>query len=241
LAVRVKHLAGSVDAKNASRTHVACMATSTRFALLGACLLTFALTVPAQADVASQPGSGDANAAEPNPGLERKFSVMAGLSQWLLFRGGNLAVEYKTGRFVFELSHGQGLDLNQLGGFALSSDERLNETRVRVPWTTGFGLGYRITEHLHLLLELKAHRYEVRANEGASVVNYTTFSIGPGAFYSIYLTKHLFLEPNLRFWPNVASTLDDNRITLQNCDGTSYEHQAHDFGFFGNVNLGYSF
>lgn len=214
------------------------MAISKRYAMVAACVLTSVLAQPA---LAAEPQPDATTTADPSPGLSRKFSVMAGLSQWLLFRGGNLAVEYKTGRFALEVSHGQGLDLNQLGGFALSSAERDAGTRVRVPWTTGFGVGYRITENLHLLLEFKAHHYEVRANEGASVVNYTTFSIGPGAFYSIYLSKHLFLEPNLRFWPNVGSTLDDNRVLLTRCDGSSYEHQAHDFGFFGNVNLGYSF
>lgn len=215
------------------------MAIWRRYATVSAWLLTSALAEPALADAPAQKGTQVS--AEPNSGLSRKFSVMAGLSQWLLFRGGNLALEYKTGRLALEVSHGQGLDLNQLGGFALSSAERDAGTRVRVPWTTGFGVGYRITEHLHLLVEFKAHRYEVRAEEGSSVVNYTTFSIGPGAFYSIYLGEHLFLEPNLRFWPNVGSTLDDNRVPLTRCDGSSYEHQAHDFGFFGNVNLGYSF
>jgi len=199
-----------------------------RCVALGITLMAWAFAAPALAQGTSR-------------GLEQKFSVMAGLSQWLLFRGGNLAVEYKTGRFAFEVSHGQGLDLNQLGGFALSSAEREAGTRVRVPWTTGFGVGYRVTENFHFLVEFKAHHYEVRASEGANTVDYTTFSIGPGAFYSIYLTKGLFLQPNLRFWPNVASTLGDNRVQLQRCDGTSYEHHAHDFGFFGNVNLGYSF
>ena len=213
------------------------MAISKRCAAVSVWLLAAALTAPARAEAPAKPSS----AANPNPGLEQKFSVMAGLSQWLLLRGGNLAVEFKTGRFAFEVSHGQGLDLNQLGGFALSSAERDDDTRVRVPWTTGFGVGYRITENLHLLVEFKAHHYEVRASQGASVVNYTTFSIGPGVFYSIYLSKHLFLQPNLRFWPNVASTLENGRTTLERCDGTSYEHQAHDFGFFGNVSLGYSF
>ena len=216
------------------------MTTSKRFATLGALLLAATLARPTLADTATDT-SPSPSAASSSQGLERKFSVMAGLSQWLLFRGGNLAVEYKTGRFAFELSHGQGLDLNQAGGFALSSAERRDNTRVHVPWTTGFGVGYRITENLHLLLEVKAHHFEVRANEGASEVSYTTFSVGPGAFYSIYLTKHLFLQPNVRFWPNVGSTLDGNHVTLRNSDGTGYEHQAHDFGFFGNVNLGYSF
>ena len=213
------------------------MAISKRFTSVRVLLLTSTLTLRAWAEVQPVPKAG----SESKPGLEQKFSVMAGLSQWLLFRGGNLAVEFKTGRLAFEISHGQGLDLNQLGGFALSSAERDAGTRVRVPWTTGFGVGYRITENLHLLVEFKAHHYEVRASEGSSEVTYTTFSIGPGAFYSIYLSKHLFLEPNLRFWPNVGSTLDDHRTLLERCDGTSYEHRAHDFGFFGNVNLGYSF
>ena len=208
---------------------------------LSTLLLTSALSAPALAEAPAKPDAASPTSAEPRRGLEQKFSVMAGLSQWLLFRGGNLALEYKTGRLAFELSHGQGLDLNQVGGFALSSAERDAGTRVRVPWTTGFGVGYRVTENLHLLVEFKAHHYEVRANEGANAVNYTTFSIGPGAFYSIYLTKRLFLQPNLRFWPNVASTLNDNRVMLERCDGSSYEHRAHDFGFFGNVNLGYSF
>lgn len=236
LAGSVKPLAGPVDASIAERTHAFAMSISKTSAFLSALLLSSALTHSAWADAAAQPAASEAKL-----GLEQKFSVMAGLSQWLLFRGGNLAVEFKTGRLAFEVSHGQGLDLNQVGGFALSSAERRDETRVRVPWTTGFGVGYRLTENLHLLVELKAHHYEVRANEGASSVSYTTFSIGPSAFYSIDLGKHLFLEPNVRFWPNVGSTLAGNRTTLQRCDGTSYEHQAHDFGFFGNVNLGYSF
>jgi hypothetical protein len=235
LAGSVKHLAGSVDAKTAKISQVASMATSKRFATVSSLLLTFALAEPALAEIPTRP---EANSS---PTLEQKFSVMAGLSQWVLFRGGNLAVEFKTGRLVFEVSHGQGLDLNQLGGFALNSSERRDETRVRVPWTTGLGVGYRITENLHLLLEFKAHHYEARASEGSTAVTYTTFSIGPGAFYSVYLSKHVFLQPNLRFWPNVASTLGDDRTTLERCDGTSYEHEAHDFGIFGNVNLGYSF
>jgi len=237
LAVPVKHLAARVEAKLAKISQFVRMAISKRCAAVSVWLLAAALTAPARAEAPAKPSS----AANPNPGLEQKFSVMAGLSQWLLLRGGNLAVEFKTGRFAFEVSHGQGLDLNQLGGSALSSAERHDETRVRVPWTTGFGVGYRITENLHLLVEFKAHHYEVRASEGASVVSYTTFSIGPGVFYSIYLSKHVFLQPNLRFWPNVASTLAGGSATLTRCDGTSYTHEAHDFGFFGNVNLGYSF
>jgi len=80
-----------------------------------------------------------------------RFGVMAGLSQWILFRGGNLAVEYETGRFGFEISHGQGLDFDEVGGFAKSSAERSAGAHVRVPWTTGFGAGVRILPDLMLL------------------------------------------------------------------------------------------
>jgi len=216
------------------------MSISKGCAAVSAYLLVSTLAGRALAD-APPASAAPAAAATHKTGLEQKFSVMAGLSQWLLLRGGNLALEFKTGHFVFEASHGQGLDLNQFGGIALNADERHNKTRVRVPWTTGFGVGYRIIENLHLLVEFKAHHYQVRAEEGATEVSYTTFSIGPGVFYSIYLTKGLFLQPNLRFWPNVASTLENNRTLLSRCDGTSYEHEAHDFSFFGNINLGYSF
>jgi hypothetical protein len=158
-----------------------------------------------------------------------------------LLRGGNVALEYKVGRFAFEVSHGQGLDLNEAGGIFLTSAERDAGAEVRVPWTTGFGVGYRIIENLHVLIEFKAHHYEVSARDPAATASYTTFSIGPGVFYSIYIYKGLFLEPNVRFWPNVASTLPGNKVALRQPDGTTYEHQAHDFGLFANMNLGYSF
>ena len=179
--------------------------------------------------------------ASAKAGLENKLSVMAGLTQWVLFRGGNLAVEAKLGRVALEVSHGQGLDLNQVPSLALSSDERSHGAHVYVPWTTGFGVGYRITENLHLMLEAKAHHYEVSGSDRAVSASYTTFSVGPSVFYSIYVYKGLFLQPNVRFWPNIASTLAGNKVSLKQSDGSVYEHQAHAFGLFANVNLGYSF
>jgi len=170
-----------------------------------------------------------------------QFSVMAGLTQWILFRGGNVAVEYKTCRFAFEYSHGQGLDLNQVSGVGLTSAERDAGAHVRVPWTTGFGLGFRVTEHLHVLVEGKAHRFEVTSRDRNAEVVYTGFSVGPSVFYTIHLHKGLFLEPNVRFWPNVASTLPGDHALLHQPDGSIYDHQAHAFGLFANANLGWTF
>jgi hypothetical protein len=172
---------------------------------------------------------------------EHHLAAMVGLAQWLLLRGGNVALEYRLGRLALEVSHGQGLDLNQAGGVFLTADERRSDVRLRVPWTTGFGVGYRITENLHALVEFKAHHYEVTGLDPAVNARYTTFSIGPGVFYTIHLYQGLFLEPNIRYWPNVASTLDGGRVAIRQPDGTVYDHRAHDFGFFANMNLGYLF
>jgi len=165
---------------------------------------------------------------------------MVGLTQWLLFRGGNVALEYKTGRFAFEFFYGQGLDLNQMPSLALTSAERAVGAHVFVPWTTGFGVGYRFTENLHVLVELKAHRYNVTSRDRNAEIDYTTFSVGPSVFYTVYLYKGLFFEPNVRFWPNVASTLPGGVAVWRDPDGTAQSHRAHDFGFFANVNLGWT-
>jgi hypothetical protein len=204
--------------------------------LAGALFFTASL---ARAETGSELASSAPNADEARR-FQTRMSAMIGLTQWLVLRGGNVALEYKTGRLAFELSHGQGLDLNQLPSMSLTSDERAAGARVYVPWTTGFGVGFRFTEHLHALVEFKAHRYNVSGRERDVEIDYTTFSIGPSVFYSIYLYKGLFLEPNVRFWPNVASTLANNRATIVDSNGTAYEHKAHDFGLFANVNLGWT-
>ena len=170
-----------------------------------------------------------------------QFSVMAGLTQWILFRGGNVAVEYKVGRVAFEYSPGQGLDLNQASGVGLTSAERDAGAHVRVPWTTGFGVGLRVTQHLHVLVEGKAHRFDVTSRDRNAEVSYTGFSVGPSVFYSIHLYKGLFLEPNVRYWPNVASTLPGQHALLRQPDGSVYVHEPHAFGLFANANLGWTF
>jgi len=172
---------------------------------------------------------------------EHHLAAMVGLAQWVLLRGGNVALEYRLGRLALEVSHGQGLDLNQAGGAFLTDDERRSELRLRVPWTTGFGVGYRITENLHALVEFKAHHFQVTGLDPAVKASYTTFSVGPGIFYTIHLYQGLFLEPNIRYWPNVGSTLDGGHVAIRQLDGTIHDHHAHDFGFFANLNLGYLF
>lgn len=165
-------------------------------------------------------------------------SVMLGLGQWIVFGGGNVAAQLKRGRFVFEYSHGQALDFSRVS-FSQTSAENDAGVEVTAPWTTGGGFGYQITPKLHVLLELKAHHYQVRDVAGGKT-EYTTFTAGPGIFYDFYLTKNLFLQPNLRWWPTIASTYD-REATLMAEDGGTYKHERHDLPPFVNMNLGWTF
>ena len=176
-----------------------------------------------------------AAAQDPDSG----FSLMAGQTQYWLFGGGNLAVQYASDRWVFEYSHGFSLKLNRQP-FALTQAERDEALTINVPWTTGGGVGLRFLGNWHVLLEVKVHRYDIRHSSGQTA-SYTTYSVGPGIFYTVYLWKRLVIQPNVRWWPNVGSSLIGNRQTFVRADGTSFDHAVHDFGLFANVNLGWTF
>jgi hypothetical protein len=166
-------------------------------------------------------------------------SVMAGLNQWLLFGGGNIAGQLKTGRWVFEYSHGQALKLDRIAEIGLTHDERDAGVSLEMPWTTGGGFGYQITPNLHVLVELKAHRYEVRGSDRNEVDRYTTITAGPGVFYDLYLFEGFFIQPNARWWPTIASTHDPDHSVFTSEAGT-YRHARHDLLPFINVNIGWT-
>lgn len=175
---------------------------------------------------------------EPSSPFTLRPSVMAGMTQWLLFGGGNIAAQVKVGRVVFEYSHGQSLHFDRVG-FTQTEAENDAGVKVGMPWTTGGGVGFQITPNLHFLVEAKAHRYEVDGPRGGTI-SYTSFTVGPGVFYDLYLYKGLFIQPNLRWWPTIASTYDD-RGTLSLADGRTYLHERHDLVPFANVNVGWTF
>lgn len=200
-----------------------------------------AITAEPAAGDASSPAAGAAPAEVAPPRLDpyrTRPSVMLGLGQWIVFGGGNVAAQLKRGRFVFEYSHGQALDFSRIS-FSQTSAENDAGVEVTAPWTTGGGFGYQITPKLHVLLELKAHHYQVRDVAGGKT-EYTTFTAGPGIFYDFYLTRNLFLQPNLRWWPTIASTYD-REASLMAEDGGTYKHERHDLPPFVNMNLGWTF
>jgi len=153
--------------------------------------------------------------------------------------GFNVAGELRDHRLWLEYSHGMELTLNKLGGFGLTQAERDQNLHIRVPFTTGFGVGLTLLDELWLGAEFKAHGYQVNA-PGGRVSRYRTYSIGPVLGYKYYIWKGLFADAYGRYWPNVATSLDGGKIALTGTSGT-VEHTAHDFGLFANVSLGYMF
>jgi hypothetical protein len=182
--------------------------------------------------------SGQAGAAEESP--DEGLSVMLGLHQWLVMGGGNVAAQYKTRHLVLEYSHGQSLHLNNGGRLTLTQAERDAGVRVDMPWTTGGGVGLRLTRNLHFLIEGKIHRYEVLGADRNERLSYLTFTVGPGLFYELRLWRGLFLQPLVRWWPTVADTLGDG-ASLRRPDGTTWAARPKSLGIFANVNLGWSF
>ncbi|MCA9541145.1 MAG: hypothetical protein KC620_19730, partial [Myxococcales bacterium] len=200
--------------------------------------LLFALLVhPAQAAEAHGPASDALPshafqlAARSHP--HGQIGVNFGLSQ-LLLGGFNVAVEGRWHRLVIEYSHGLHLDYGALGGFALTDDERAQDLGITSPWTTGGGLGFVLLDELYAGVELKGHRYAVQA-PGGEAFAYTTMSVGPVLAWRFFIWRGLHANAYLRYWPNVWTSLDDNRHTL--ADGRT--HAAKDLGLFANVSLGW--
>lgn len=54
------------------------------------------------------------------------------------------------------------------------------------------------------------------------------------------LYKGLYANAYARYWPNVATSLTDDKIALAGTNGT-VSHSAHDWEVFANVSLGYAF
>lgn len=166
------------------------------------------------------------------------LGVNFGLLQ-LALGGFNVAAEFRYKRLWLEYSHGLDLEMNDLGGLGLSSAEKREHVHVYVPYTTGFGVGATVLDELWVGVEFKTHRYDVNA-PGGPTVGYQTYSIGPVVGYKVFLYRGLFADAYLRYWPNVATSLDGGKVALRTGNETVM-HDAHSFDFFANVSIGYMF
>ncbi len=184
---------------------------------------------------------------------EDKINVLFGLSQPLLCHGFNIEANYIHHRLIIDFSQGVSLVFK---GSALPAELRKQGVDVRMPWTTGFGIGYRMTEWLNIRVEPKWHRFEFYyENERKyEITSYNTFTLGLGLYgcYQPFKKKENFLRgimiaPSIRYWPTVASTSKGNAFAYPNRHtGATEEIKTYGPGvgltpLIINVSIGYSF
>ncbi len=179
----------------------------------------------------------------------RQIGLLAGLLQPIVIHGGNLQLEAAFGRLAFDYSHGWSLDIPTAG------DAGAQKLSLHLPYSTGFGVGYRLTDSFDVRFEPKIHLFEVGYEDGGpkdAVASYRTVTLGVGAYYKYRPFKSgplggLTIAPSARFWPNVWSSLEGGKVTYANSrTGRSEVHEASNIGignspFLVNVSVGYVF
>jgi len=154
-----------------------------------------------------------------------RISFLAGLIQPLVLKGGNIEVTYFSKNMSFDYSHGFSLDMS---GGTVTGDTKTQKLAYHLPYSTGFGIGYRITSSFDVRVESKMHSWEVYydgeyQNKSTLIKSYKTYSLGLGAYYR-YMPFHnkegwvkgITTSTSLRWWPNVASSLKNNELIYYN-------------------------
>lgn len=187
---------------------------------------------------------------------EKKVNVVFGLIQPIFARGFNIEGNYIHKRFIFDYSHGVSLDLS---GPSVTADLREQDVAVHMPYTTGFGIGYRLKEWINVRIEPKWHRFEFyydgeEQNSSNQITSYNTMSLGMGVYghYQPFKNQNSFLKgimisPSVRFWPTIASTLEGdsysylNKNTVKNEEIVTLDPGPGFTPFIFNISIGYSF
>ncbi len=187
---------------------------------------------------------------------EKRFNILFGLSQPLVAHGFNIELNYIHDRFIFDFSQGLGLEFS---GTTLPSTLQQQNIVVHMPWTTGFGLGYRIRDWINLRIEPKWHRFEFNYQNGpqqnaGEITSYNTFTLGLG-LYGCWLPfkkksnilNGIMVSPSVRYWPTLHSTLPGNSFSYYNITTESVQ-QIKTYGpgiklspWIVNISIGYSF
>ena len=170
----------------------------------------------------------------------RPLQLLTGLTQPLLLKGGNLALNYTfQNGFVVETSWGFSLDYDSL----LTDDEKAQYESIRSPLTGGFGFGFMPMKNLKILWEPKFTQFAIKTKAGEEF-DYTTYSAGFGVYYDILLWDRFVIQPAIKYWPRLSSTLDGNQKTFVDKNGVTQTHDARPPGNEGviyNVSIGYAF
>lgn len=194
--------------------------------------------------------------AQKNEPYKHEAVLLFGLNQPLLLSGFNMEVNYFTPRLVFDYSHGISLDLtNEL----LPEELMAQKLVAHLPYSTGFGIGYRFTRFLNLRVEPKWHRFEMYYDgedqtEANLITAYNTFTLGLG-LYGKWMPfekkqsfiKNIMIAPSIRYWPNVSTSLENDQFTYDNkFTGETESVQALNIGagntpWVVNISVGYRF
>ncbi len=182
-----------------------------------------------------------------------RVSILAGLLQPLVLRGGNVEVNYFSRRLSFDYSHGFSLEPPTVGQFR---EQRL---ALHLPYSTGLGVGYRFSSYFDVRLEPKLHQWEVyRADQPATAANrlasFRTVTLGVGAYYRWFpfrrgsrLLQGVTTSTSVRWWQNVGSTQPDNQFSYANAQtGQQETLRVPSIGLANtplliNVAVGYTF
>ena len=183
---------------------------------------------------------------------EKKINVLFGGTQ-LLVHGFNYEFNYVSSRIIVDFSHGVSL-LFKDG--TVPAELRKQVVEVKMPWTIGVGIGYRLTEWLNIRVEPKWHRFEFDYENGPlnQIHSYNTFTLGAGVYgsYRPFKKKTNFLKgimvaPSIRYWPTVHSSSKENNFSYYNQNtGTNQVIKTYGPGIgltplIINVSFGYTF
>lgn len=168
-------------------------------------------------------------------GVQLAFNY--GLSQPILLHGFNAAVEVRYRRFLATYSRGQGLDYARFE----TADEMGAGAAVKMPWTTGGGVGLLLIDELWVLADVKAHRFSI--DTAADHAGYTVITLGAELGWRYFIWKGFNVALVARYWPNVYSTAGKG-VTLHRTNGETFidpPAQQGAAGFLANVLVGWAF
>lgn len=203
--------------------------------------------------------TGSARADRPFDPRALSVSANLGLMQPSLLEGANVEVDVRFRWLVVGYSHGWSLDID---GDLVTGTMRDQGVELHLPTSTGFGIGpslwlERARSFVDVRLEGKMHRFEasvVEAERRTLVASYTTWTLGGGAYWTFMpfarrsdALRGLNAAFSVRWWPNVATSLEDDKVTyVHPTDGRMETHAAANIGISNtplvvNLSVGYVF
>ena len=200
----------------------------------------------------------NAQTSPEKPKKTKEVVFLAGTIQPLLLQGGNFEVDFYTPKMVFNYSHGFSLELESSAGTTVG-EAKEQSVAYHLPYSTGFGVGYRLNKYFDIRFEPKLHKFEAyydgtdRKESINQIVDYNTVTLGVGAYFrwkpfekQNNFLKGIFTSTSIRYWQNVWSSLDNNEYKYFNTITNQNETlKASNIGiantpFLFNVALGYS-